>query len=972
MTTTELVEKIKRILVNPEGIDEESLRRLASNYAARSRRLNDKLERAVGCIKSGALCEADRIEREGRLIEEFQTLAFDRYDEWVAVCKSLGFDAAAPVSVDNGTELQLFIFAYDEVRELFARHRRLALTCAPIPQRLEALYPLLEKFPQCQTLLRSIDALEKERERELTDALNKKTEPITAEFAKQVLEELSSAARRNPPSEKLIQAYQKRYVKAMNAQTLETARNCLVEWAQAQLEENHKKMFECLDTYRTCGYANLLSELANDEQEAFQLLERETLALKRQEQTRTELRRKTRELARAVGSSYDPDKLANMLAETELMAENANMTLDKKTTQAAEERVETLALQRERRNKFLIAVAVGLLIMFSAAVFFVLAQTQNARKAKASAAIIENTLDKFSTNPERSDLLRDAEERANKDQKNNPKFLENPDYAAVIERLKSASENEKLRVENFKTEVSKVEAEHEKGNPYPTLTKLEKLAVTSEEKTLYNNLKNINKELKNNLDNQEKKRIEPALEKLREDVKKAIDAPSDQQYKLFSECRSSLSSLQNSITLSETEDYQQELDILKASIDTGLTATEQNKNDSQTAGNLTNQLKDAIESVSVYCDELNSVIDSLSENDRLLAQAAVADAQRVEILKSWNEIVKQELVAHEWLRNKELFDAIAELFENEDNEMNVAPEYSKITVLVDKWRDFGETGGLEGVKSALQSSLSKFSATAYLYYNPIEKRYVYLNKAPENNDDQEVKRYIDASGKTESFSSSVKTMTSEELQNIEEAYQYKVYQELQTRSPEKLQEFVDFIVENNIKNIVNESENHLDPGVKILLLDACFNALETFPDMKNVVDQYKSLRSKVNVAEDYDFYNIQSQKSAREEVKKILTEQESLIVELNKGLEKTKQSLQTPLATYHWVGFIDVAPKNTIVQKPDLQLAENAELWIFHGERAIADKCGSVKNGRAVINDDKDWANYRWSPVYERIEIPNE
>ena len=71
MTNAELVEKIKRILEDPESSTGEEQQEAARVYASRLRKVDEGMRRALGQLNSGALSDAYRIITDGALLEEY-------------------------------------------------------------------------------------------------------------------------------------------------------------------------------------------------------------------------------------------------------------------------------------------------------------------------------------------------------------------------------------------------------------------------------------------------------------------------------------------------------------------------------------------------------------------------------------------------------------------------------------------------------------------------------------------------------------------------------------------------------------------------------------------------------------------------------------------------------------------------------------------------------------------------------------
>ncbi|MBP5621009.1 MAG: hypothetical protein J6X44_03235, partial [Thermoguttaceae bacterium] len=435
MTTEELIEKIKRVIADPEGLTRAQLETLASEYASRCRRLNAKLDRAVACVRSGQLCEAERIEREGKLVAELQTLSFEEDSLWRDVCRGANCDVTAQVSVEAATELQLFVLKYDEVKDVFKNYRRLSLEVGPVKERLDLLYRLRAKFPTAKTIARAIEALEDQRLDEISERL-KKIDPNNPpkDFFESALAELENPVRIKPVPENMIQNVRSWVNYTRNQANVAALRQFIQTWAEAKLNyddrktpESENRILECYARYKSCDCGATLAALTSDEREAVELLCREAKTIERKRSANAELKRKTSELARAARTTHDVDKLSNLMAAAELTAENAESSVDKKVADAVAQRIETLQLQKSRRSTLIVSVASVLILLFSAAILFSIHRAQFEKEANQAAKEINAKLDEFRSSGDELSL----EEANNKVEdyiKRKPKFNAQPAF----------------------------------------------------------------------------------------------------------------------------------------------------------------------------------------------------------------------------------------------------------------------------------------------------------------------------------------------------------------------------------------------------------------------------------------------------------------------------------------------------------------------------------------------------------------
>ncbi len=789
MTTIELVEKIRRILADPEGVTESELFALASEYASRCRRLNDKLSRAVTCIRTGSLCEADRLERDWKLLENYRALTFEGAEEWREVCRSLNCEVSALASAENNAELERFIASYEESRELFAKHRRLAMTAAPLTRRLETLYQLYANFPQQQTLRRSIDALEKARVQEITDAL--KSRKDDAGFVQEALAELQAPTRLNRPPQALLDKLGAATTRRREKDVVAQLRDLLERWATAELGHDEAKMLETLNFYRASGLSAALGALGSDEREAMKILESESIELERQRAARAESQRKTRELEKSTNMATEVETPAPPIVEP----------------QAAAKRVESQALQRERRGKLTIVAVVAVGVVATLVVAGILAALSSSRSQRQAPPVEEK---KQHVEPEEKDV-------------------ELP--------------------ENFS----------------------------------------------------------------KEQEQEALSALDDME-----------------------------------PVDGEALASE----------NFSNDLAASVGSVSAYNEALDTLADSLGEQDKALVAAAKLDAENAGAIKSWNAAIANVGDLGKALEDDDAFEAAAAFID--DDSFSSIPEHAQLAEELEAWRAFGEAGGADGAKTTLIAALKPFLYESYLYYNADKDEYYYLASDPSEDESNELEYYISADGEKKAFEESVAS------DDIETSLTYAISAGFVERDMSDLKTFLTAVLDA-IEKASSASRERIEPCARLKLLDALISALRDVPGAETLATQFDDACAEAGVAFDYDFYNLTEVKELRDAVEEALASLTSTPKMCAALREQLADALTPPEVIYELIGFVDVESGKAFVALSGPEPAEGAALYLFRGEGCEAIECGAFSASGAQLDAGSDWTQYRWSPVYARV-----
>lgn len=970
MTSVEIVEKIKRVLADPEGLTFGALSSLARDYASRCRRLDERLGRAVACVHTGALCEAARLVQDGNLLNEFQALSFENVDEWQAICRQLGCDVAAKVSADNGKEMQLFYFSYEESRDLFARHRLLALQGAAPKDRLDVLYQLRAKFPKCQSFIRSIGELEKAREREIANDLKKiDSSNPPEEFFRAALAELESPNRITPVSQELLTNLHAWEAFAASSTLTAQLRELLNRWAVAYSENDEKAELTCLNSYRTGVFAPALGYLEPDERETVELLQRHAAQIERREQARAELKRKTKELARASETLDDVDKLSNLMATAEMLAENAQMQLDPALKAACARRVESLQLQKSRRSTVVVTAGAAILVLFSVAALFSIYRAQTQRDANKAAETINSKLDEF----ERNNVYAALEETAalvDRTGKKHPNYKNTEAYEKAEERFARVQEAENKRAARLNDEMIKY-ANQLKNNELPPVASLKDLCRTKDELDKYEQLQKRYRKVESENSARVNDEFRTNLETLAGDLEAAKEKSGGDAAPAIAKARSFLTSLRATQETSKIESTLiQELDAIETQLD-GLEKrfASRQKDDEFTRG-----LISQVGSISAYSEKLGAA--ALDGESAALFESAKKDVENAARAERYNLFIGKNGDPLAWAKNADAFAQFSSIAEGAKEMLDFAPEYSELEEKIRDWRGFSEAGGFDKVEKALREALEPYSKKLYLYYDVVAKEYVYLNKIPTGPNDAEVERQI---SKTETGKwNKLSSFTDETFhpEDFSETVQSQWHRELAERKFDGPRDLIKYVAEF-LNNVCRATDAQLDPSIKVKILKEVLESAAQCPGLETAAERFEEAYLDKEFVINFDPFKYGKEAQANREIASAIWNEARSLSDLLKGVEKEfEAAAAVSWPRYEWVGFIDAADGEASVKLGDSEavrkkLAKSATLWIARGD-SPAVRCGEFIDGKPELNSARDWAQYRWTPVYQRAEPNNQ
>ena len=297
------------------------------------------------------------------------------------------------------------------------------------------------------------------------------------EFILETCEELENPVRTTPAPEQMLQNLRvERLYQQYDANR--TAEAVCDHMGEAKYNNDEKRMIACLAQYRSSNYAEFLNALSAEEREAGRLEPRGASARTEKDGASGTKTQDDRTRA-AAQTTHDADKLSNLIASAELVAENAEQSVDHKVATAAAQRIESLQLQQSRRSTFLVVSAAVIVFLFSAAVLYSIHRAQFLKDASLAAAEIEGALDEF-VETKYDTPLETARKKVEDYTKKRPKFQSVQAFDEAVVRYRKISEEEERRAFEFDKNAKLILENLEAGYPHDP-TSLEKRLARSVE-----------------------------------------------------------------------------------------------------------------------------------------------------------------------------------------------------------------------------------------------------------------------------------------------------------------------------------------------------------------------------------------------------------------------------------------------------------------------------------------------------------
>ena len=968
LQSVNLVEEIKRILVDPEGVSSERIEELARQYGEACDNLNKNLSLIASYLSMGFYCEAARITKEENVVDEYQTLLFEQDGDWRATCRELNCEIKAVISQDNGGAVQEFILSYEDNCELFALNRRLAFADAPAAKRLDVLYKLSKAFSTNSRIWeRQIVRLENRRNAEIDEYLQG-VKPSNADerTAREILSELEVPGRKSKASPKTLYRLNHIIEYTTNERLKRELKTMIEEWSAAVANNDSDEALEFLENYRDFSecYPNkvddFFKELSTQEKDALQQALDYSENLKAKLDSDEELRRCAHELTRLVEREADESQILSALSALENAAGAAGLTNLPPAADYARLYLDELNMKKRRSTMMKVVAAAVLIGFFAAGVVVVTYRSALQKKAVAAAEEICAQLDEY----EKGDVeaVARAEKRVQKVRAKNAKLLNDPAVEAAVERFEATKEKESQRLTTFKDLVEQLKILHiQDKDGTALLVSLKKVAKTDEEKSEYNKLASEDNKLRAQANEKASSSFSATLDKLKADFEKLKNRDAElEPEEALQETALISRGLQNLANISKSGRVTPALETARQSLETALNAYEREKTQVSSSNTLSRFVGDQ--------NSYKTALTRVARNFQLDATQATdlyKTVDYVPAINSWNDFVANYGGSvSEWGANVDIREVTSAL---EECDAQVVPEFINAQNYCAPLKE--KSVSIADLLAELVEEFDPYKEPTWTLYHEGNGRYYYLDAEITLGKDEDVHYKPSLSGDPRNFSSAFM----EDDDTVSQAIQYRIYKALSALSKNEGSNLARDAWFETIQNItelvVNAREEELDPVLKAILcyriLDvACRDsAFASFKEWFDAFDQKKDLYL------DADFYKQDSDfAEIRTEVKKLLAQITSRKLEEKIDAVKTASTLE--LASYEWIGFVDEVDGSwAIVGNPEKKPSvDDASLFltrIVDGKPAMVN-CGElikgkVKASRSILSID------RWTPVYAKI-----
>ncbi len=186
-----IVDEIRFYLDSNEAEMTESVREAASDYAEACHQANQRLRRCGEFLNRNLRSEAIQLsEAEPDLLEAVSTLDFAGRENWDSVVSLYNLPAVEPLLMEVAEALNEAYALQEPVKKLLDKHRFLALSRAPLKQRLAVLWKLVEQDPTIGSWETDASEMERARLREIEAETRDAVKHVDASGMSAIAEEL--------------------------------------------------------------------------------------------------------------------------------------------------------------------------------------------------------------------------------------------------------------------------------------------------------------------------------------------------------------------------------------------------------------------------------------------------------------------------------------------------------------------------------------------------------------------------------------------------------------------------------------------------------------------------------------------------------------------------------------------------------------------------------------------------------------
>jgi hypothetical protein len=365
------VEAIRAFLHSPRGSVSAELIALAADYAEMCREANLRLRRCVEFLFEGLRGEAvEYAITQPPVLEMVAALDFRELPDWERMCGTMGLPRPGRLAVEFARDLQEAFTKQQPLREPLAKLRYLALSRAPLPERLAVLRQLIALDPGCPVWKREADELERARLATIRNEAAPAMQAGDVAAIDKLLDELQAGPWQTAIPAELKETLARSSAALHQATALDGLRALLPRVREAYAAMSYD---DCRQVFAQWGKIVKDAKLAVPSD-----LRQEIMPLARwldEQDDRRERERRCKSACAALMSAIDAEAPAEQLAALYRKAIGFEIDIPAELTTSYRRTLDTLRREqrREKRKQFALAlVLVGAIVMALGALAYVI------------------------------------------------------------------------------------------------------------------------------------------------------------------------------------------------------------------------------------------------------------------------------------------------------------------------------------------------------------------------------------------------------------------------------------------------------------------------------------------------------------------------------------------------------------------------------------------------------------------------
>ena len=428
----------------------EEIGHMAAEYAALCAAANDRLRKCSGFLQQGLRTEAIHLAEESpNLLDLVSQLDLPDPQAWAEFCQNNGFPVPPALQLERAAQLNE-AYAQDQPMEhLLARHRLLALSRAPVRERLDVMRKLAQMDAGNATWEKDIRIFEQARLKELPSVFYNAVKNHDNHAIAGLMEELNQHPWFEPPPADLIAAVTEAYGRVQR-QGAEAELRKLVEplreaFAARSLQECQALVQRWKNAMAAAGVAHVSADLMDEI--------RPVVAFVGDQTKRDDYVKRFHESCKTFRKMLDADAPDGQLEAGYAKLKEFHEEIPEDLTRRYMNKRSGRRKDADRRHKLRLATIAGMfaaVIVIGLVVAFLLSRATAADKwaRQITGAIAAHT----------RQGLDDAQKFADKVQAENPALAREPKVAGAIKSLETAQAQYAGDAANIKTATAKVEA----------------------------------------------------------------------------------------------------------------------------------------------------------------------------------------------------------------------------------------------------------------------------------------------------------------------------------------------------------------------------------------------------------------------------------------------------------------------------------------------------------------------------------